>query len=160
MLCWGLGTGKGGRSPKFIWAPCHVMCTAVPIGWDPATPPPSPSIWTRITRAILVSKDRRHLFVTPCLHLCSFSSEDLSSPTGQPASNFSVGGEVLARSPIGSVADLSGDIFCLIDRLKSHRLIDLLRHNISWRQHQTNIIMSLCLKPLWYVSGSGRIKKF
>jgi hypothetical protein len=21
-----------GRSPKFIWAPCHVMCTAVLIG--------------------------------------------------------------------------------------------------------------------------------
>ncbi len=28
----------GGRSPKFIWAPCHVMCTAVLTGWDPATP--------------------------------------------------------------------------------------------------------------------------
>ncbi len=28
----------GGRSPKFIWAQCHVMCTAVLIGWDPATP--------------------------------------------------------------------------------------------------------------------------
>ncbi len=29
----------GGRSPKFIWAPCHMMCTAVLIGWDPAIPP-------------------------------------------------------------------------------------------------------------------------
>jgi hypothetical protein len=28
--------------------------------------PSSPSIWTRVTRALLVSKDRRHLFVTPC----------------------------------------------------------------------------------------------
>ncbi len=27
---------------------------------------PSSRIWTRITRALLVSKDRRHLFVTPC----------------------------------------------------------------------------------------------
>ncbi len=27
--------------------------------------PPSPCIWTRITRALLVSKDWRHLFVTP-----------------------------------------------------------------------------------------------
>ncbi len=27
--------------------------------------PPAPRIWTRITRALLVSKDRRHLFVTP-----------------------------------------------------------------------------------------------
>ncbi len=29
----------GVRSPKFIWALCHVMCTAVLLGWDPATPP-------------------------------------------------------------------------------------------------------------------------
>jgi hypothetical protein len=28
-----------------------------------------------------------------------------------PAANFSVGGEVLARSPVGSVADLSGYFF-------------------------------------------------
>jgi hypothetical protein len=28
--------------------------------------PPSPRIGTRITRALLVSKDRRYLFVTPC----------------------------------------------------------------------------------------------
>jgi hypothetical protein len=27
--------------------------------------PPSPRIWTRITRALLVSIDRRHLFLTP-----------------------------------------------------------------------------------------------
>ncbi len=28
--------------------------------------PHSPRIWTRMTKALLVSKDRRHLFVTPC----------------------------------------------------------------------------------------------
>ncbi len=55
----------GGRSPKFIWAPCHVMCTAVLIGWGP----PSPRICTRITRALLVSKDRQHLFITPLVKL-------------------------------------------------------------------------------------------
>jgi hypothetical protein len=27
--------------------------------------PPPPRIWTRITRALLVSKDRRHLFFNP-----------------------------------------------------------------------------------------------
>jgi len=54
----------GGRSPKFIWAQCHVMCTAVLIGWDPATPPFPPHC-DSYTRALLVSKDRRHLFVTP-----------------------------------------------------------------------------------------------
>jgi hypothetical protein len=31
----------GGRSPKFVWAPCHVTCTAVLIGWDPVRPPPA-----------------------------------------------------------------------------------------------------------------------
>ncbi len=31
--------------------------------------PPSPRIWTRITRTLLVSKDRRHLFVTPWSHV-------------------------------------------------------------------------------------------
>ncbi len=40
------------------------MCTTLLFGWDPATPP-SPHIWTHITRALLVSKDGRHLFVTP-----------------------------------------------------------------------------------------------
>ncbi len=30
--------------------------------------PPSPRIWTPITRALLVSKDSRHLCVTPTLH--------------------------------------------------------------------------------------------
>ncbi len=26
---------------KLIWTPCHVMCTAVLIGWDPLPPPPA-----------------------------------------------------------------------------------------------------------------------
>jgi hypothetical protein len=30
----------GGRSPKFIWTPCHVMCTVVTC--NPRTPPPPP----------------------------------------------------------------------------------------------------------------------
>ncbi len=53
-----------GRSPKFIWAPCHVMmCTAqlYPLA-ETQQLPPSPSY----TRALLVSQDRRHLFITPC----------------------------------------------------------------------------------------------
>ncbi len=33
----------------------------------PRNSPPSPRIWIRITRAFLVSQDRRHLFVTPWL---------------------------------------------------------------------------------------------
>ncbi len=41
------------------------MCTALLIGWHPATPL-SPRIETRKRGAIKVSKDRRHLFVTPC----------------------------------------------------------------------------------------------
>jgi hypothetical protein len=41
------------------------LCTAALIGGDPATPP-HPRILGSSTRALLVSQDRRHLFVTPC----------------------------------------------------------------------------------------------
>ncbi len=42
-----------------------LLCTAVLIGWDPATfPPPPPRIWAHIRGVLLVSLDRRHLFVT------------------------------------------------------------------------------------------------
>ncbi len=44
------------------------MCTAVLIGWDPATPPLPPHL-DSYYEALLVNKDRRHLFVTPCLYL-------------------------------------------------------------------------------------------
>ncbi len=40
---------------------------AVLIGWDAATPP-LPTHLGSCTRALLVSQDRRHLFVTPCFH--------------------------------------------------------------------------------------------
>ncbi len=40
-----------------------LLCTAVLIGWDPATPPP-PHLGS-YTRALLVSQDRRHLLVIP-----------------------------------------------------------------------------------------------
>jgi hypothetical protein len=36
-------------------------CAQLYIGWDPATPPIPPRIWTRIWGALLVSKDRRSL---------------------------------------------------------------------------------------------------
>ncbi len=44
--------------------------------------PPSPRIWTRISRALLVSKGRRHLFVTSWAHqfCCSVAQELLSAP--------------------------------------------------------------------------------
>jgi hypothetical protein len=42
------------------------MCTAGVIGWDrdPQPPPPPPQL-SSYARALLVSQDRRHLFVTP-----------------------------------------------------------------------------------------------
>ncbi len=43
------------RITKVIWAPCHVMCTAVPIGRHPATPPPPPRVWDNKRGALLVS---------------------------------------------------------------------------------------------------------
>jgi hypothetical protein len=54
------------RSPKFIWAPVY-NCTH----WlRPRNPPPP--LWAYIrarTNVLLVSQDRRHLFVTPCMVL-------------------------------------------------------------------------------------------
>jgi hypothetical protein len=58
----------GSRSPKFIWAPCHVMCTAVLIGWGPATLPPHLGSY----KGAMLSKDRRHLFVIPCSKYSGF----------------------------------------------------------------------------------------
>ncbi len=70
---WGTRVGVignyGGISLKFILAQCHVMCTAVLIGWHPATPL-SPRNGDSYTRALLVSKDIRHLFVTPWWGAC------------------------------------------------------------------------------------------
>ncbi len=37
-----------GRSPKFIWAPCQVICIAVYTHWLRPRNPPSPRIRTRI----------------------------------------------------------------------------------------------------------------
>ncbi len=47
-----------------------LLCTAALIGWDPATPPPplAPLLGS-YTRALLISQDRRHLFVTPWLRV-------------------------------------------------------------------------------------------
>jgi hypothetical protein len=52
----------GIRSSKFIWAQCaQLSCTH----WlRPRNAPPHPHLGS-YTRALLVSQDRRHLFVTP-----------------------------------------------------------------------------------------------
>jgi hypothetical protein len=60
----------GVRSPKFILGS---MCTALLIGWDPATAlPPIPPHLGSYTRALLVSQDRQYLFMTPCTDLINF----------------------------------------------------------------------------------------
>ncbi len=53
----------GVRSPKFIWAPCAFVhsCTHWLRHLNPL-----PAFGLIYERALLVSQDRRHLFVTPC----------------------------------------------------------------------------------------------
>ncbi len=47
-----------------------LLCTAVRIGRDPATPYPLPPLLGSYTRTLLVSQGRRHLFLTPGIHVC------------------------------------------------------------------------------------------
>ncbi len=51
-----------------------LLCTAVLFGSDPATPPLPPHLGS-YTRALLVSQDRRHLFLTPCPNRLGHSLE-------------------------------------------------------------------------------------
>jgi hypothetical protein len=54
---------EGVRSAKFIWAQCAQLYAH----WlRPRNLTPPPHLGT-YKRALLVSQDRRHLFVTPCL---------------------------------------------------------------------------------------------
>ncbi len=55
-----------GRSPKFMLAPCHVMYIVHKCTHWLRSPQPNPTPhWDSFTRALLVCKDRWHLFVTP-----------------------------------------------------------------------------------------------
>jgi hypothetical protein len=63
----------GVRSPKFIWAPCAQLYSLA----ETTHPPPPPDLGS-YTRALLVSQDRRHLFVIPSLvafHLWHINTE-------------------------------------------------------------------------------------
>ncbi len=52
--------------------------------------PPSPRIWTRKTRALLVSKDRRHLFLTPCSYLRFSNLWRVGGSMASPAREWSL----------------------------------------------------------------------
>jgi hypothetical protein len=62
----------GVRSPKFIWAPCAQLYTLVEIPQLSPLPPHLDSY----TRSLLVSQDKRHLFVTPFTAALFFSVAD------------------------------------------------------------------------------------
>jgi hypothetical protein len=53
----------------FDWSPCAQMCGLA----ETPQPPPLPPHLGSYTRSLLVSQDRRHLFVTPCLGSVSWS---------------------------------------------------------------------------------------
>jgi hypothetical protein len=54
-----------------------LLCTAVLIGRHPATYPLLPPHLGSYARALLVSQERRHLFVSLCFFHCCTGSEDL-----------------------------------------------------------------------------------
>ncbi len=56
----------GVRSRKVYWAPVYCSCTHW-LSLRPRNSPTFPQHLGSYTRALLVSQDRRHLFVTPCV---------------------------------------------------------------------------------------------
>jgi hypothetical protein len=56
----------GVRSPKFIWAPCAQLYTLAETSQPQPLPPHLGSYTSELL--LLVSQDRRHLFVAPILH--------------------------------------------------------------------------------------------
>ncbi len=65
-----------------------LLCTAVLIGWDPAaSPPPSPHLGS-YTRALLVSQDWWHLFVTPWGGSGIHSIRSIEGPNGGNAASW------------------------------------------------------------------------
>jgi hypothetical protein len=55
----------GVRSSEFIWL--HVQCMLHSLAKTPQSPPPPhPPHLGSYTRTLLVSQDRRHIYVTPC----------------------------------------------------------------------------------------------
>ncbi len=57
---------------RFIWAPCHVMCTAVLIVWDPATPSIPSNLVSYIRGRYLSAKidDISFALLNPKLRTC------------------------------------------------------------------------------------------
>ncbi len=64
----------GVRSPKFIWAPCVQLYSLTE---TPQLPPLPPHLGS-YTRSLLVSQDRRHLFVTTAKS--QFTADDNARP--------------------------------------------------------------------------------
>ncbi len=81
----------------------HVTCCAQLYSLAPQLRP-SPRIWTCITRALLVSKERRHLFVTPCT-IAKLTKLIFPSPVILPSLTMS------AYRPISFLINLSYPFF-------------------------------------------------
>ncbi len=60
------------------------MCTAVLIGWDPATPSLPPHLDSYYEGVLLVSKDRRHLLVTPWVAVTIYVKTTVHCAPGPP----------------------------------------------------------------------------
>ncbi len=101
----------------------------------PSNSPPLHRIWTRITRALFVSKDRRHLFVTPwlcankCNCVCMHFIDLILRPSPPSYSSFSLHLTLscclrLPMSPCSSCCLLSprGKIRLIESNTKGHYL--------------------------------------
>ncbi len=89
--------------------------------------PRNPRIWTRFTRALLASKDRRHLFMTPC-----------PSPTHAVRG----GGGLSNRSICASLRWNAAEHISKVT-FKIHRFLDCLLSCVLGLQHKILLILGV-----------------
>ncbi len=124
---------------------------------------PSPRIWTRITRALLVSKDRRHLFVTPysmvSTSLCSqIRKRRLSWPySTQACSRLSFGWNVTVgfRFNANTVNRKKG-VSCIriqwvfFKIITSKKEVWTLKFNVETGEEEYPSLLVDCLRYQWH----------
>ncbi len=117
------------------------MCTAVLIGWGPATSPFRPHL-DSYTRALLVSKYRGHLFVTPWLNLSwdrPFKSVDIGAVLVRLRLSFTFCAHAKGRNCKGTVLCCHGYEFGenLLGNSIRQTWFERVKHTFTHKLHES-----------------------